>query len=98
MPQHRLKSRTRAKAKQVLGLQLPRELELDLQAYCEAMDDAPKATILRKALDRYIQAQLAENKGIRSKYEAIRAALQEKESRLVALHPVESVSRQENSA
>jgi hypothetical protein len=92
------KGEKRPKQKHVLGLELPRELELDLQAYCEAMDDAPKATVLRKALSRYLQAQLDENHGIKASYEAIRSALREKESNLVPLHRVDAAKRQENSA
>jgi hypothetical protein len=92
------KVRKPRRSKHVLGLHLPPDLELNLIAYCEAMDDAPKATVLRKALDCYIQSQLATNEGIRSNYETIRAALRDKESKLVPLHPVDIVKKQENSA
>ena len=87
------------KQKRVLGLELTRELELDLRAYCEAMDDAPKATVLRKALNCYIQSQLAINEGIRSSYETIRQALREKEAaKAMPRHPFDTVKRREDSA
>jgi hypothetical protein len=83
--------------KRVMGLQLPHGLELDLQAYCEAMDDAPKSTVIRKALGLYIEAQLAANEGIRSVYETIRKTLKDRESNTVTLHAVEAARRQEDS-
>ncbi len=98
MNQRAFKTPRPKKQKRVMGLQLSRELELDLQAYCQAMDDAPKATVIRKALGRYIQSQLAENDGIRSSYETIRKALTKTDSNTVPLHPVEARRRQEDGA
>lgn len=63
------------KVKQV-PLDLPVEFVQALDAYCEASDGAPRAKVIRRAVNELIQREKDENPGIKRRYHAALARLQ----------------------
>jgi hypothetical protein len=54
---------------------LPEDLAIELDAYCEALDGARQKVVISKALRRYIDEQLKANPGIERSFIAARDRL-----------------------
>ena len=53
-------------------VELGGELDASLLAFCDALHGAPKARVIRDAVQAYIESELQLNDGLRENYETIR--------------------------
>lgn len=66
-------------------LQLGEPCAGKLADFCEAMLDAPQKTVIRAALERYIDAELEQNPGIKARYDEARKKRLEQQGQVVKL-------------
>ena len=75
------------KFKQV-PLDLPVEFVQALDAYCEASDGAPRAKVIRRAVNELIRRETHENPGVQRRYQDALARMQKEPFSVVRPTPI----------
>jgi len=85
MPKTRKESKPEVRQ---VPLDLPAEFVQMLDAYCEASDGAPRAKVIRRAVNELIQRENDENPGVKRRYHAALARMQKEPFSVVPPTPI----------